>query len=806
LPLYWGNRKTKIKVKNVEIKAFRGIPDLSLELAGNSLILKGENGTGKSSIVEAFEFFFTGKLSGFEGEGTKSLSLLKHAPHRNFDKEDVSIKMSFDPGDIVLERNFSDNPKIPKELKDYFEVAKKGTFILRRAQILKFIASVPADRFRAIASILGIERLDNIELEMKRAYEELDSTVSSGQDRIKSIYNEISTLLEEQVEKKELVLKSINKKLKEAKLDILTSFEDVGKIDEQLVKTFNKATDIEQLTKLNQILGEIKLLKIDSNLSASLEDLNNKLKPLLKEKSQREIALTEFLAKGLQAVKDSKTNQCPLCGQEISRTELMKQINQRLQTLNQLSKEAEEIRQISTKLEEKLSALIKKLETICSEIEPFDDFVNTRKGLLEVLAFVGRVVDQVKSAKNFQEEIVVDDFENNMDKIKESSKFLTDTSQELLKNMNVPKDWKAKIKVIGLVNQVKSLITELVKVESSLETTKKHCGIAKKVYDTFSKVKKAKINEIYEAITGNVNAYYAMLHPTDPHKNIELNVALGKRASAELKIESFGLKEDPRAFASEGHLDSLGLCIVLAFVKKFNEPCNLVILDDVVTTIDAKHRGKICKLLFEHFGDYQLVITTHDSIWYDQLRAYQIAYKQESRFKNMEIVGWTLDDGPLIEPFKPRQDRIVDRLKKGDKHGAAAEGRLYLEWLLKKIIITTKAKVLLKTDRYTVSDLFSPAKNRISRLLTDGDYKKETLARFQELESTAIFGNLLLHDNPEAENASIEEVKQFCESVINLHESFSCPDCGQFLNYYQDMKRIRCNNPKCKQAVEVFCK
>ena len=116
----------------------------------------------------------------------------------------------------------------------------------------------------------------------------------------------------------------------------------------------------------------------------------------------------------------------------------------------------------------------------------------------------------------------------------------------------------------------------------------------------------------------------------------QLTVALGRRASTELRMESFGREgEDPRALTSEGHLDSLGLCIFLGFVKKFNAGCSLIVLDDVVSTLDAKHRENICKLLLEEFRDKQLIITTHDEVWYKQLRAFQRAYGIEGDFKTL---------------------------------------------------------------------------------------------------------------------------------------------------------------------------
>lgn len=769
-------------------------------------MLRGENGTGKSSIVEAFEFFFTGGLSIFEGKGTQSLSLQKHAPHKNFNKEDVAIRLTFDPGSVTFERTFADQPAPPKQLEDYFKAAQRGTFILRRAQILKFIASVPADRFRAIASILGVEQLDNVELEMKRAYEELDNIVRSKRERIQSTFKEISGLLGEKVVKTKQALDSLNKKLKQARLTTLTSFDEVNKITEEMLKAFKKSADLEHVTKLNEVLGELELLRVDDEIARNLRDLNKKMEPLLEEKSKRELSLTEFLVKGLQAVKEDEKNICPLCGQEVSREKLMKQINDRLQTLRQLSEEASEIRQISMNIEEKLNSLAGKIKKISSELKPFKALDNKRTKLPSTLDFLKKLVDQVNSAKEFKEKIPAEIFEKNRAKLEELVKSLTGKCRAMLEKIGVPEDWKSKVKVISLVNQIKSLISESIKVKKDLKTEEKHRALGKKVYYTFSKVKKTKINEIYESITGNVNTFYSTLHPKDAHKNIELNIASGRRASAELKIESFGSKEDPRAFASEGHLDSLGLCIFLAFVKKFNDPCNFIVLDDVVTTIDAQHRGRICELLFEHFKDYQLFITTHDAVWYEQLCAHQRAFRIGGKFKNMEIMGWTLETGPIIEPYKTRWDKIEARIKSGDKSGAANEARRYLEWVLRKICVAAMARPILKEGRYTVSDLLTPAKERTKELIKDNDFRERVLNGFQELEATVIMGNLLSHDNPEAENTSTAEVTRFCEAVHELNSIFTCPDCGTFLKYYQDMKKIRCPSSKCTQQIDIACR
>ena len=792
-------------IKTISVHAFRGIPDLELELDGKSLLLKGENATGKSSIVEAFEFFFTDKLSVFEGVGTQSLSLQKHAPHKNFNKNDVSIKVTFKPDNITLERTFADQPVPPKQLKEYFEAAQRGTFILRRSQILKFIASVPADRFRAIASIIGIERLDNIELAMKRAYEELDVNVRFEQERVQSAFKKISELLGENVVKTKQVLDAVNRKLKEVNLSTLTSFDEVDRITEDMLKTFKKSATFEHVTKLSEILEELKLLHVDEEFAQIIWDLNEKLKPLLAEKSKRELSLTEFLVKSRQAVEQDERNICILCGQTVDRQKLLKQINERIQTLKQLSEEASEIRQISMNVEEKLNLLANNVEKLISEFEPFKPLSNARKKLQDTLRFLRKFMDEVESAKEFKGEIPVEMFDQNKARLEKLVRSLSTKCQVMLEKIGVPEDWKSRVKVISLVNQVKPLIFELISIKEDLKTEEKLRNVARKVYDMFSEVKKAKINEIYESITENVNAFYSTLHPKDPHQNIELNVVPGRRASAELQIESFGIREDPRAFTSEGHLDSLGLCIFFAFVKRFNDKCNFIVLDDVVTTIDAQHRGHICKLLFEQFSDYQLFITTHDALWYEQLCAHQRAFRIDGSFKNMEITRWTLETGPIIDPYKTRWGKIENKIESGDKSGAANEGRRYLEWLLKKTCEAIMARPIFKTSRYTVSDLLAPVKLRIKELVEDAEFKERGLKGFQEMEATVIMGNLLSHDNPEAENTSIQEVKRFCGAIHELNNIFTCPDCGRFLKYYQDMKKIRCPNPRCENPTEISC-
>jgi len=193
-------------------------------------------------------------------------------------------------------------------------------------------------------------------------------------------------------------------------------------------------------------------------------------------------------------------------------------------------------------------------------------------------------------------------------------------------------------------------------------------------------------------------------------------------------MESFGLVgEDPRALISEGHLDSLGLCIFLAFVKAFDKGCPLIVLDDVVTTIDADHRDRIAELLLTEFKDYQLVITTHDGIWYEQILNAQRAQNVQSYFRNMKITRWDVNLGPIMSSYKPEWEKILERLENNDKNAAGNEARIYLEWLLKRICEELKVPVPFNpSGKYTVRELFDPAEKRVKEKLKEGGSEKRS--------------------------------------------------------------------------------
>jgi recombinational DNA repair ATPase RecF len=172
-----------MNVKSIKINAFRGIPQMEMDLQGKNLLLQGENGTGKSSFIDAIEFFFTGKIEHLPGK--QSVSLKKYACHVNFEPEDLKIEMKINPDGIIIERTLNSFSTYPSPLENEFKIAENGRFILRRSQILNFIESAPAERYKFLGNILGIDKLEKTEKEFLKAYKQLQNQVEAFKETSK---------------------------------------------------------------------------------------------------------------------------------------------------------------------------------------------------------------------------------------------------------------------------------------------------------------------------------------------------------------------------------------------------------------------------------------------------------------------------------------------------------------------------------------------------------------------------------------------------------------------------------------------
>lgn len=698
---------------------------------------------------------------------------------------------------------------IPDEFKDYFSVAQRGTFQLRRAQILKFLFSLPADRFRAIASLIGIEKLDDIELQMKRVYDHYKAIVQKEADNLEEVFERLGGLLNVKITDMTDILPEINIKLVKKQITPIKSLEGIDNAIKDVMRSISSPEDLEKVRKINEIIESLKQEIIKDQSINEIRGLNSTVKSIIKDpKNYSDIQLIDLLEKGQTSLTSYDRDFCPLCGQSIERDRVLQDIKERLRVLSQLSEDASVIRKSSTSLKKDLEQSEKKLRdasSIMKEIEGLSEYCSKFEMKADAIK---QLIDKFEEVNYIKDTFPIDDIIGIKTELDEMSRALIADGENLVVEMKIPQDWEQKLDGIRFLDQIKTRIEDHDKIQKSLLKNEKRNEIANEIYSNFIKTKKEKVNEIFKSISDDLDKYFSILHEDDPHKGIELSFLEGRRASSRITIESFGLtKEDPRAYISEGHQDSLGLCIFLAFAKKFNSECNLIVLDDVVSTIDSQHRSRICELIFTEFKDYQLIITTHDGIWYEEICAYQRATNIQGLCKNLEIIRWTQELGPFIEPYLPRIERIENYIFESNKRAAGNESRQYLEWLLKELSesLQTGPPRYKRSGLYTSNEFYTPVKSRIENLIYDCPFKEDLKKKIVDLDKTVIMGNLTSHDNIQIENVSIREVSDFFTAIKKIHDAFLCPECGRFIQYYRDLAILRCGG-KCSNPLEVRCK
>ncbi len=70
-----------MKILELKINKIRGIKSLTLTPKGNTFVVWGPNGTGKSGVIDSIDFLLTGQITRLIGASTKALTLKKHGPH-----------------------------------------------------------------------------------------------------------------------------------------------------------------------------------------------------------------------------------------------------------------------------------------------------------------------------------------------------------------------------------------------------------------------------------------------------------------------------------------------------------------------------------------------------------------------------------------------------------------------------------------------------------------------------------------------------------------------------------------------------
>jgi energy-coupling factor transporter ATP-binding protein EcfA2 len=143
----------------------------------------------------------------------------------------------------------------------------------------------------------------------------------------------------------------------------------------------------------------------------------------------------------------------------------------------------------------------------------------------------------------------------------------------------------------------------------------------------------------------------------------------------------------PSEFLNEARVTAIGLCLYLAGMARSIPPRRsdgssyprILVLDDVLLSLDMSHRLPLLRVLRDHFKEWQVLLLTHDRAWYE------IAKQQLDGWAHHEL--FTVRVGDYEQPIlREDQDHLywaMEFLEKGHVKAAAVHVRTKFELVLK---------------------------------------------------------------------------------------------------------------------------
>ncbi len=312
-----------------------------------------------------------------------------------------------------------------------------------------------------------------------------------------------------------------------------------------------------------------------------------------------------------------------------------------------------------------------------------------------------------------------------------------------------------------------------------------------------------KIQTTFSAISTDVVECFNELETSNPYiKNPQIKLTTGKDKAVELEIEFVSEKVSPAfKILSESQVNSFGLAIFLASVKNFNNEFKFFILDDVVNSFDSFKRPRVSQLIAKKFGDFQILIMTHDQIFFDTV---QRDFPAWQRYK---FTSWDFTTGPRFKLSKNYTEEIQEYLDEDKPLTAGQTLGRYLEWILGVLNENLQTPIRYKIENvFTLSEFYDPLLNRLKDKLKKSGKNHILKQAFDQLEQGTIFRNYCVHWKNEANPFTTSEIDTLFKKWIEIQQMIYCDSCKSFVKYENlaGSEYIKCNCGRIDLTADAY--
>lgn len=794
------------KIKSINITGIRGVKDkLPLNLDKKSILIFGENGTGKSSITDALEWYYKDKIEHLSGAevGTKNALRNIFLP----DTEEGKVEILYSNKNLDNEKTISNsltvfNSNSSKEFNNYSAQSNNENLILRYRDLILFITATKSEKLTYLQNIIGFSEVREMRALLKKFAGKYSREIkAAGFSNKKSQQQSIlMECLGQNIVSPKQFFDACNKLIEPLKLGKkISSYKDAR----QVLKSIEEKEDNEQKELVlfyNRVAETLAEIETDIDEIQKVYKIYYKSFTELKKDADKlsKLQLLKLLTEGLNVLKKDivKDNYCPLCQQDKNKIQLIRDLTKRIEDLRELEKEQkkvdEEAEELSSILENSISSITSLLkEKLLKEKENTATLKKLQNLKLALTSYSEELKKDILSKEELTEPTKL-----TIDK-KEIKEVITEAKK---KAKDILDSQKGNIKIqiaIKLSRAIDAYINHR-RLEKEHEILTNRQITFDALYSDFIKRQEDALDGFLKMFSNEINKYYNLMNPGEKVDDIKL-IPIKDKTGEELEGITIDFKffnrrkTPPSALLSESHINCLGISFFLASAKAFNKANQFLVLDDVISSFDSNHRTRFVRMLIDEFEDYQVVLLTHEKDFFD------IAASEAKR-KNWLVtsLSWTSDKGTSFEtPLVDLRATIEEKIKAKNTDGLGNDIRKYGERQLKHIANDIEAKIAFRfngqNEERMLGELLSAVQGTVNKHSPSDLKNKNNIDRI--LGMPMFIGNKTSHDNKFKENISDLEV--FWDDIKQLVKTFYCGEekCKSFIamKFYDTAKnQIRC--------------
>lgn len=747
-----------MRLNSLELEAFRGatVPvTINFDPAKKITMIFAENGNGKSTVSDALTCLLTDDIGSIGDKSETDPKFLK-----SLGKDIAKIKLNTAAASFTATitgngRSIEKNP----------QTGLPQLRAIRRKQIVKLIEAKANERYQTLKDFIDVNEILKCEAELRKtkstAEKELEITVriiSDATERLQKAWDDEG----------------------EPDTDFLTWAEQQSNKDvTELERDAEKFNTLK--TKWNDIVSRYESYtnaKTNLQNAQSIFDAKTaELERVKRENEDQEISLLNLLEQAKDYIQsENEISICPVCSNDMQREAVLSSLTSRIMAMNALKTASDAVTNAKKELDRKQSGLDSETSTLNPLLLSYRDAI---RGFTDEHPVISNFVENIGDNTEDNVRLFAND-KLHLDNLALSIIDIEDRKSTELKQHNLIKSHFSAIKENeAKAEKLEGLATASATALNIVETSRKEFT-------------EAELN----SISDEVDRMYNLIHPDEQIGNVRLSLKANAQSSLVIGAKFHTEQEiQPQSIYSESHLDTLGICVFLALAKKYGDSNTILVLDDVVMSVDEAHLDRFIELLHSEAPSFgQIIMTTHYRPWRDRYR--------NNRAPNggvhfLELRNWSLENGIRVYNGKLALQELKSYVENEDDFNreniSSAAGRM-LENILDFLSFKYRCKLPRNTqNEYALADLLNGFSSTLLPLLKVEHYEKDENGSYAVLTKTvqlkdiiadlkglsAVRNQVGAHYNFNGSLVSDSDVLELGRKTIEFAEFLICPENGK---------------------------